>query len=1053
MNGEISHAAKESEVPKGLRRYEDDWKKSQRARDFAPALDSKVFELFHVLTQSLKSALDAESPPRVDRAVSDITEFLRDAKERNKIDSCIRWLILLRAAGYAPNDREPDQDGDDADSSSNVHGQSRQGNERKAIVTIVGITADMEGYLCFETPQAAMPSPIRNGNTLFKGSCKDPATHWKYSKKKSTPFHEAVSNGNHEIVRRVIQSLERYCEQQVIVTKDNRRPLFQSANSKEELLVHVLRQQDPSTKRTALQEAAGDQQVNLEILKELLRYPGIADPPDSTFKDALEDGIEIVVQTFLENDTFSDRLVTSENLIRAMELQHEVFRKFVAEFPDSVSQKALVPQTEKPKDDGKGYGYYPLWYNNKMWEKSRWVDRNNSSPEIRTELVTATIRGIHKMQRLSETLEQSAVYELCFDISQFDSKLYRVRHFALSLISHRENEGLLSYEPIIEYARFPPLDLHPDDKDNFGMPPREEHTEVFDILKWLRRTKKVSSIIELKVPDMLVNPHNELTIARYVKKFGVEILDWRFLDLSLSVFPKEVKSKIRGIHLYSSGKRAAISHWLGNDDGEGLRSLRNLSWVRIHVIRDLMSAKDCKRACRDISDGLDKLKEDWAKGHGVASRELMATVNSQPWNPTQETSVDFEEIAQRVFPKLARFISSYRAYANSVLQNNGKGSESFRPIRVAILDNGILSMLPVSNDTPVRVRARPPKRGRKSRGQTTHSEKVRRIDANTRAKPKKFGFRGRTKPDEAFHDTGASTTDEDEDEDDGDDDEDEDGHTDSNDARFSKGPRTLWSRVKEGRSFVDDDNQVSPWLFASDPHGTQMANLICDIDPLCELYVAKVTDGYHYGITPHRVARVDIISMSFTMFEELNTLHASIKSANSDDIIMMCSSHDQGANISDSWPAGYSETITIAACDKYGKLPRNLDESKANYAYKIHGLDVPAGAVPFLASANSVSGSSAATAIASGLSSLILSCVRLTNPPPGATTGDRGKSRQTLVREYFKDMVSPVAEKYLPLEKFGNLDAKVKEGEVINAEQILRSSFAGAYERDRRVAH
>ena len=193
--------------------------------------------------------------------------------------------------------------------------------------------------------------------------------------------------------------------------------------------------------------------------------------------------------------------------------------------------------------------------------------------------------------------------------------------------------------------------------------------------------------------------------------------------------------------------------------------------------------------------------------------------------------------------------------------------------------------------------------------------------------------------------------------------------------------------------------------------------------------------------------------MSFTMFEELNTLHASIKSANSDDIIMMCSSHDQGANVSDSWPAGYSETITIAACDKYGNLPRNLDESKANYAYKIHGLDVPAGAVPFLASANSVSGSSAATAIASGLSSLILSCVRLTNPPSGATTGDRGKSRQTLVREYFKDMVSPVAEKYLLLEKFGNLDAKVKEGEVINAEQILRSSFARAYERDRRVSH
>lgn len=33
-----------------------------------------------------------------------------------------------------------------------------------------------------------------------------------------------------------------------------------------------------------------------------------------------------------------------------------------------------------------------------------------------------------------------------------------------------------------------------------------------------------------------------------------------------------------------------------------------------------------------------------------------------------------------------------------------------------------------------------------------------------------------------------------------------------------KGHETLWSRIKEGKSFVDDDYRVSPWLFASDPH-------------------------------------------------------------------------------------------------------------------------------------------------------------------------------------------------------------------------------------------
>lgn len=79
----------------------------------------------------------------------------------------------------------------------------------------------------------------------------------------------------------------------------------------------------------------------------------------------------------------------------------------------------------------------------------------------------------------------------------------------------------------------------------------------------------------------------------------------------------------------------------------------------------------------------------------------------------------------------------------------------------------------------------------------------------------------------------------------------------------ARGQRTLWSRIKLGRSFVDDDHQLSPWLFASDPHGTQLANIICAIDPACELYVAKVTDGRD-GIRPHRVARASI--PSFTSF-------------------------------------------------------------------------------------------------------------------------------------------------------------------------------------------
>ncbi|KAL7956351.1 hypothetical protein V8C34DRAFT_288799 [Trichoderma compactum] len=51
---------------------------------------------------------------------------------------------------------------------------------------------------------------------------------------------------------------------------------------------------------------------------------------------------------------------------------------------------------------------------------------------------------------------------------------------------------------------------------------------------------------------------------------------------------------------------------------------------------------------------------------------------------------------------------------------------------------------------------------------------------------------------------------------------------------------TLWSRIKSGRSFVDDDDGSSQRFLASDAHGTQMAKIIGSIDPCCDLYIARV---------------------------------------------------------------------------------------------------------------------------------------------------------------------------------------------------------------------
>nr|CDP29054.1 Putative serine protease [Podospora anserina S mat+] len=279
---------------------------------------------------------------------------------------------------------------------------------------------------------------------------------------------------------------------------------------------------------------------------------------------------------------------------------------------------------------------------------------------------------------------------------------------------------------------------------------------------------------------------------------------------------------------------------------------------------------------------------------------------------------------------------------------------------------------------------------------------------------------------------------------------------DENPEDGEKQARTLWSRVQSGRSFVDDEGQVSPWMFASDPHGTQMANLICAIDPLCKLYITKVTDSNKYGITPQRVAKaivwavdndVDIISMSFSIVETTNKFDAVIIQAHSRGIILMCSSHDEGVVAPKSFPASYDETLTIAACDEYGALLREVKD-KNGFKYKLNALNIAAGSVPFLNSSERISGSSVTTAIASGLSSLILSCVSLNNPgweqsiPDHSNQKEQGKVfRRKVVQKYLQAIVVPGSDCYLSLEKFRNINVRFQDGQLIKAQTVLEHAF------------
>jgi len=613
------------------------WLKEREDCRFPSNLTLHTKNLYNKIGQCLKEAAE-DGTEGWNEAVQQVEQLLlrHGPEDKTKIDSCIRWLILLELAN------------------SEWHVKYEKAN-----LQILKLLVGHEPFLAFENPYSKPKEDFKSsGSNIYARTCRDSNKHWKI-KEKSTPFHKAAECGNSVAVKHMVESLVDYCKHATSKDLDT-RPLFShlpSGTLPPPDVVGVLQRRDitPRTGKRALQLAAESKNKgNLETLDILLSYKGIVDAEDTTFREAIDAGKVDVIDKFLERQSEQrHRLVASDNLIRAMDSSNlqvvnklldkpteaafdrnvvdriiqkglkDVWTKrprsiavdttyllhlavfyqqegfvgtFVKDYPKSIVSTYKMPDTDEKT-------YYPLWYNNKRWDRTKWVDRDRTATteSIRAIITTATIRQTDKMQELSQILQQSAerVRELCFDISRINFKSYRVSEFVRSLVSHSENEGLLLYERTIKYVRFPAMDMHPDEKEvrfsDMVTTRNVEHREVFDVLDWLKQKKEVMSIIELKVPDRLVKPHDELKIAKYVIDFQVEILDWRFLDMGLSTFEEiedkrnkkkksnkkdDVKGRIRGLHLYSSGKRAVISHWMSP---EGLPSFSNVSMKALQI--------------------------------------------------------------------------------------------------------------------------------------------------------------------------------------------------------------------------------------------------------------------------------------------------------------------------------------------------------------------------------------------------------------------------------------------------------------------------------------
>ncbi|KAK1254166.1 hypothetical protein MKX08_008161 [Trichoderma sp. CBMAI-0020] len=925
-------------------------------------------------------------------------------EKHDELDGCILWIILWLAV-------------------SNVSDNDDETSEKRANMIIA-----IAPWLAFDNPTESIqvdetlePSlawvPYNIRNRCKRGTKHDHKDkHWV-----STPFHEAAANNNSEAI------------DYMLTMGAGELLLAKPGASQRQLFIEAL-QKVNKRKETALSLSARLGHGRTEALNLILDFcKESLDPDNKSFQDALHEGRADVIEAFLDADPSS--FVSPGNILKAVTALNE-FGPDHAKYQSQVSIVGLlISHTATAKDLDEDTLKLVIQLDLKDMLKGKLENADFGLDDLNPLHLAVEQQSPDFVEMFLKyyphliTTKRGGKYPLWHNNYEAENKRRRFNgpnnknkkntwNDSNCYDQKRKggyNRGVVRDLSTVWRYVFPPWTSWLKQRKTFGDNVQSEHFEVFQALDWLRR-KGVKEIIELVIPDRLVNPHNEIGIGQYVERLKVEVLDWRFLDMSISIL-NTGKDRIRELHLYTSGKRSAIMHWLSKD---GVHSLTNLqkTWDSYHsglvndsgirrqmanlnILKELMSKESRQVTTQFIENNFQALCDDvnerrkGEKGEEYDKLEKNVTVGA--WNPTVKRLADLEEISDRAVPKLSKFIRSYSQYV-------AEGVE-FRATKVALIDNGILSV------------------SAKTVGPWDYSSDEWHFDDSSynAVRPTE----NTNQEDQDIEDDNSSSS------------------MSQRQKRLSES-KILWSRIKDGCSFVDDNSRLSSWLFASHPHGTQMANLICAIDPLYDLYVAKVTEG-RYGISPGRVTKaiqwaigqnVDIIPMSFTILDKTEEFQKACAMAVDAGIVLFCSTHDEGANIATAYPASFSDTIKIMACDEFGAPNRNM---KDGYDYTIQGIDVAAGVVPFLESDDRISGSSVATAIAAGLGSLTLSCDRLANGGPSREYSRSGKSE--LIKACFKDMLAENSDKYILLEKFAGVDRKLKDWTSIFAGDIIEDYF------------
>ncbi|GAW11521.1 hypothetical protein ANO14919_008680 [Xylariales sp. No.14919] len=138
-----------------------------------------------------------------------------------------------------------------------------------------------------------------------------------------------------------------------------------------------------------------------------------------------------------------------------------------------------------------------------------------------------------------------------------------------------------------------------------------ERVEAAHVLGWLRDSKAVTGIYELRVRDSLYLPHTEETIKKCLHGFDVEILDWMRVDMSARPLAATCP-RLKRLTLYVS-TWASLSYWVSGNGYEELSQLEMLRDVEVFILADLIGSslgssyeQDCRECEKNSRSRLER---------------------------------------------------------------------------------------------------------------------------------------------------------------------------------------------------------------------------------------------------------------------------------------------------------------------------------------------------------------------------------------------------------------------------------------------------------------